>query len=147
VQTLPKALPRRDESEVIEPGDVVGIVEGKVTRTTIRAHAVSVVTSNPVVVGNSPGKEKERLYTRVAFVGQTPVKVRGHVSAGDLIVPSGLGDGVGVVAPAHLTPQLAAQVIGQAWTAKPHPEVGLVTVAVNLNAASLAARLAVANSQ
>lgn len=136
-----ECLPRLDEGETLEPGDVVGIIEGKVTRTTEGAHAVSAVTSNPVVVGNSPGKQKEHLYARVAFVGQVAIKVRGPVHAGDLIIPSGQNDGVGVAAPARLTPGIAAQVVGQAWASKSGAGIGLVMAAVNLNAGQFAARL------
>jgi hypothetical protein len=137
-----ECLPRLYESERLEPGDIVGIIEGKVTHTTEGAHAVAAITSNPVVVGNSPGRQKEHLYARVAFVGQVPVKVRGPVSAGDLIIASGQGDGVGVVAPTRLTPELATQIVGQAWASKSDPGEGLVMAAVNLNAGHLAARLA-----
>ncbi|HKP51311.1 MAG TPA: hypothetical protein VJ183_01520 [Chloroflexia bacterium] len=136
-----ECLPRLDERETLEPGDIVGIVEGKVTRTTEGAHAISAVTSNPIVLGNSPGKERAHLYARVAFVGQVAIKVRGPVNAGDLIVPSGLNDGVGMAAPTRLTPSLAVQVVGQAWASKSGPDIGLVIAAINLNAGQLAARL------
>jgi hypothetical protein len=51
----------------------------------------------------------------VAFMGQVPVQVRGTVSAGDLLIASGLNDGTAMaVAPGDLTPEMATQIVGQA---------------------------------
>jgi len=88
-------MPRLDPDEEIEAADVVGVVGDSVTRRTERADAAMVVTDQPIVTGNSPGVDPEDRedHETVAFVGQVPVKVRGTVSRGDLLVPSGAADG------------------------------------------------------
>jgi hypothetical protein len=88
-------MPRLDAEERIEPGDVVGVVGDAVTRETADADRAMVVSDQPLVTGNAPGVDSEARadHEIVAFVGQVPVKVRGSVAAGDLLVPSGRADG------------------------------------------------------
>jgi len=101
--------------EEIEAGDIVGVINGMITRETGKADYVQVVSTAPGWVGNCPGEDKEPLYEKVAFLGQAPVKVNGMVRAGDYIVPSGHNDGTGMaVSPADLTPEQAAQIVGVA---------------------------------
>jgi hypothetical protein len=134
-------LPKLDEAETIEEGDLVGIVAGKATRTTRGAHSVAAITSHPVVVGGSVPREERHRYARVAFVGQVSVKVRGPVRAGDFIVPSGLDDGTGcAVEPPALTPELAVQVAGQAWGGSTLEGVKLVRIAVGMHTGLAVAR-------
>jgi hypothetical protein len=128
-----ESLPRADEKETFEPGDVVGIVEGKVTRRASGAHHLGAISSRPVVLANSPQPGDPRNFEKVAFLGQVLVKVRGRVRAGECIVPSGADDGVGIAVPAEkLTPQQAGQIVGQAWETSEKEEVRRVLVAVGL---------------
>ena len=127
-------LPRLDPNEVIEPGDVVGIIGGKVTKKTTGAHYVMPITDRPVVLGNSPLTESEELYEKVAFIGQVSIKIRGPVQVGDYIVPSGLDDGVGLaVSTSNMTPAQYVQVIGRAWESSSEVTVKRVNAAVSLH--------------
>ena len=92
-------LPRLDPAEPLVPGDVVGVFGGRVSRRTEGADRVLVVTSRPIVLGNDPGPDRG-LHEKVALLGQVPVRVRGEVRAGDLLVASGRQDGTAVGVPA-----------------------------------------------
>ena len=102
--------------EVIKKGDVVGVFNGKITKNTRDAQKVMVVSSMPLVIGNWKGKKRDDLYQPIAFVGQVPVRVRGPVHAGDVIIPSGRNDGTATaVHPDQLSIEQAAAIIGTAW--------------------------------
>jgi hypothetical protein len=132
-------LPHLDDQETFVPGDLVGIVEGQVTRRTQGAQAVSAVTDRPVVVANSPRSSEARKFEKVTFIGQLPVKVRGPVQAGDYIVPSGENDGVGVAVPAgKLTLDQAGQIVGQAWESSEEKGTRRVLTAIGLAASNTA---------
>lgn len=129
-------LPRQDPSEAISPGQVVGVHGGRVTKTTADADRAMVVSAQPIVTGGDPGQASGRRsrYETVAFVGQVPTKVRGSVTEGDFIVPSGEHDGVGrAVAPADYDPR-EELFVGQAWEGTETDGVEAVTVAVGLEA-------------
>jgi hypothetical protein len=126
-------LPTRDPDEGFDPGEVVGVVDGTVTRATADADAAMVVSGRAAVSGNSPtpGGDPEN-HELVAFVGQVPATVRGPVEVGDVVVPSGEADGVGrAITPAEFTPE-DGPVVGQAWDASDGDGVAEVTVAVGL---------------
>jgi hypothetical protein len=143
-----ESLPRLEDGEAIEAGDVVGVQEGKVTRRTGGAQHVSTVTDRPVIVANSPQPGDARTFEKVAFLGQVHVKVRGPVRAGDCIVPSGADDGIGIAVPADkLTPQQAGQIVGQAWESSEKGETRRVLVAIGLPSAHSAALAAVIQNQ
>lgn len=126
-------LPRLDEGEVIEPGDIVGVYGGSVSKATEGAEQLLVVSMAPIIAAGDPGEEEEAAYELCAFVGQVPVRVRGPVTAGDFIIPSGLGDGTGIaVAPEAITAEQFAQVVGQAWETSADAGLKSVTVAVGL---------------
>jgi hypothetical protein len=143
-----ESLPRADETEAFEPGDVIGVVDGKVIRRTSGAHHVGVVSAHPVVLANSPQPGDPRAFEKVAFLGQVFAKVRGPVRAGDCIVPSGADDGTGIAVPADkLTPQQAGQIVGQAWENSEKEDTRRVLVAVGLPSAHGAALAAVIQNQ
>jgi hypothetical protein len=126
-------LPRLDPDETLEPGDVVGVFGGRVSRSTQGADQLMVVSTRPIVLGNDPGEGNEAGYEKVAFLGQVEVRVRGPVMAGDFILPSGLDDGAGVaVAPGEITPEQFAQVVGQAWESSDELGVKRVRAVVGL---------------
>jgi hypothetical protein len=109
-------LPQFNPSERIHPGDVVGVYGGMVTKQTENADLVMVASTGAIVSGNDPGEESRDGYSLVAFIGQVEVRVRGPVSAGDVILPSGLNDGTAIaVAPEVLNFEQLGQIIGQAW--------------------------------
>lgn len=95
--------------------------EDAVTREAQQqADQLMVVTDRAVVLGNDPGPEARSRYEKVAFVGQVPVRVRGPVSVGDLLVASGRADGTAwAVAPGEYRPATDGPVVGQAWEASP----------------------------
>jgi hypothetical protein len=126
-------LPKLHRSERLRPGEIVGLYGGKVTKATAGATRLMVVSSGPIVAGNDPGAQKRSAWARAAFVGQAPVRVRGRVDAGDLIVASGRQDGTGVaVAPRSASGSQLAQALGEAWSGAAAPGVKLIRVAVGL---------------
>ena len=126
-------LLRLDPSETIEPGDIVGVFAGRVSKATDGADQLLVVSTAPIVAGNDPGEEHRAVYELVAFIGQVQVQVRGPVTAGDFIIPSGLDDGSGVaIAPEAITAAQFAQVVGQAWEDADNTGLKTVRVAVGL---------------
>ncbi|MFH1568614.1 MAG: hypothetical protein ABIL09_11510 [Gemmatimonadota bacterium] len=129
-------LPRHEPGAPLVEGDIVGVFEGKVSRRTAGADQLMVVTRRAIVLGNAPPREEERaLYEQVAFVGQVPIRVEGTVRAGDCILASGAGDGVGVaVAPGDLTPEQAGRIVGRAWETADGRGVKLVNASVGLDA-------------
>ena len=128
-------LPRANPDEKMEPGDIVGIVQGKISRDLRGAHHVQVISTSPVVSGNMPQPDQEHLYEQVAFIGQAPVKVKGVVKAGDYIVASGNNDGIGIaIAPDQMTPENFKMAVGQAWESSAETGVKLVNAAVGLAA-------------
>jgi hypothetical protein len=75
-----------------------------------------VISFKPVILGNMPDEDRKHLYEKVAFMGQTVVKIRGAYSKGDLILPSGYNDGTAIaVSPANLSANQWPQVLGVAW--------------------------------
>ena len=82
------------------------------------------------VAAGAPDEDQREGYAMVALAGVTPVRVRGPVQPGDLIVPSGKQDGAGVaVHPMEASPLVAIQAVGQAWQATGDGE-GMVQVGV-----------------
>lgn len=142
-------LPADDPKETFEPGDVIGVIDGHISKSTAGASAVMAVSTGPIVVGNylddgnAPG-------ARVAFVGQTPVKVRGPVKAGQFIIPDGEADGVGIAVDGAKIPlDQAAMVVGRAWDSSDNSGVKTVNCVVGLPTASgaLVRLIAVMNEQ
>jgi hypothetical protein len=125
-------LERLTPDEPIMVGDIVGVTGGKITRMTDGADQVMAVSFKPIVLGNMPLEGQAHLYEKVAFMGQTLVKVTGRVEVGDFIVPSGLNDGMGMgVRPEEITAAQLGSVVGISWEAI-DASFGLVNVAVGL---------------
>ena len=103
---------------MISAGDVVGVHGGKITKRTSGADHVMVVSTQPGVLGNGGGAERadREHHEAIAFVGQTPVRVRGDVEVGDVLVASGADDGTAVaLAPHAVRLSHLGAVIGIAW--------------------------------
>lgn len=132
-------LPRLNVEEEIDAGDLVGVQGGRISKDTARAEQVQVVSTGPIVAGNFPGKEREDLFEKVAFIGRAPAKVRGQVQLGDYIVPSGRNDGVGVaVSPDKLTSAHCARLVGRAWQSSEDEGVKLIDTSVGLQVSAQA---------
>lgn len=109
-------LPKRDAREEIRPGDVVGVVNGRVSRDTTDAQLLMVVSTSAIVAGNDPGRSERDSHALVAFLGQAQVRVAGAASPGDYLLPSGRKDGLAVaLAPEALPPTRATEIIGRVW--------------------------------
>ena len=134
-------LERKDHEETFAPTDIVGVFGGKISKNTKGADHIMVVSYKPVVLGNMQDKEQQAKYEKVAFIGQTLVKVRGLVQKGDYILPSGLDDGTGIaVSPDNIEADQFEQVLGVAWTDEVGlgEEVNLINVAVGLKPSEVA---------
>jgi hypothetical protein len=126
-------LPRLNPAEQIQPGEIVGLYGGHITKNTRGAAQVMVLSTGSIVAGNDPGKDARGKYDLVAFIGQVKTRVRGTVQAGDFIVASGLGDGIGVaVSPECITSEQFEQVVGQAWETSADSGLKSVRIAVGL---------------
>ncbi|MCP4711839.1 MAG: hypothetical protein GY869_24735, partial [Planctomycetes bacterium] len=122
-----------DADEVLASGDVVGVFGGAISHRTAGADQVMVVSSAPIVLGNSPDQGKKHLYAAVALLGQAPVKVAGRVKKGDYIVASGQADGLGIAVTAkQLTPDQYTQIVGQAWESSENPGFKKIMVSIGL---------------
>ena len=129
-------LLRADPNELIRPGDVVGVIGGKISRKFTHADRFMVVSTSPLLLGNMPdNRADERFYEKIAFIGQVPVKVMGKVNVGDYILPSGSGDGVAIaVSPEDMLARDYQHIIGVAWESNTTDDfIKLVNTAVGVN--------------
>jgi hypothetical protein len=127
-------LPRTDEADKLAPGQVVGVRGGKISLKTEEADQLLVISSKPIVLGNMPDEQNAALYEKVAFLGQVPTWVRGHVEVGDYILSSGKNDGTGIaVAPEKIKLEDMDRIIGKAWSHSNNLLLSLINVAIGLN--------------
>ncbi len=131
-------LPKADPSEVFLPGHIVGMKNGKISKHLVGSDRLMVISTQPIVLGNMPEKDKELNFEKVAFLGQVPVHVLGKVEAGDYIVPSGNNDGLGrAISPADLKTEDYARIVGTAWSPSSNHIYDLVNVAIGLNGSDI----------
>ncbi len=131
-------LEKINSSETFQPGEIVGIFNGKITKNTSEADQLSCISFKPIVLGNKPPEEKNNLFEKVAFLGQVPVKVIGKVNRGDYIVPSGLNNGIGIaVAPELMTVDEYLKVVGRAWGESGEPKVKYINTAIGFDNAEI----------
>ena len=132
-------LPRVNASDNFQAGDIVGVFDGRISRTTDGAQQVMVITDRAAVLGNAPsGQDTADGYESVGFIGQVQVRVRGAVEAGDYVVASGLGDGVGLaVGPEDLRLEQVSSVVGQAWETSNLDSERRVNIVVGLDQSGL----------
>ena len=132
-------LPKKDEGEMFEPGDVVGVFGGKISKRTEGAHHLMVVSERPIVLGNAPPEAQEYRFAPVAFVGQVRTKVRGPGAVGDYLVASGFGDGTAIaVSPDSLENEDFARIVGRAWESSRDDSVKRINTVVGLPLVSTA---------
>lgn len=109
-------MERADLNETISAGHIVGVKGGKVSKDLNGAEQIMVVSTNPIMVGNTPEASQTNRGQKIAFMGQVPVNVVGPVSVGDFIVAN--GDGYGkAVHPTDMTAQQLKLTIGRALSA------------------------------
>ncbi|MBK8779307.1 MAG: hypothetical protein IPO25_18585 [Saprospiraceae bacterium] len=127
-------LPKADSEESFLPGYIVGLKYGKISKKIDAASKLMVISTKPIVLGNTPAEKAKTNYEKVAFLGQVPVHVVGKVQAGDYILPSGLNDGLGIaIDPSKLQVEDYPRIVGVAWTASDEEGYKMINVAVGLN--------------
>ncbi len=129
-------LERANAEEIMYPGDVVGVIGGKVSKQFHNPERFMVVSTSPIVLGNMPeDKNREKDYEKIAFMGQAPVKVKGEAKVGDYILPSGDGDGLAIaVSPEHMKMRDYKRIVGVAWSnSTPGKFINYINTAVGLN--------------
>ena len=127
-------LPRTFITGKMKPGQVIGVHKGEISFNTSGADRVLVVSTNPIVLGNTPQDEKKEMFEKVAFLGQVPVRVLGAVTAGDYILASGNNDGLAIAKnPEDLTIDDLSNFIGIAWTDSDVETEKMVKVAIGIS--------------
>lgn len=108
-------IEKQDFRDVMSPGQVIGVRNGKVSFTTTGADHLFVVSTDPIVLGNDQVIDRGN-FVPAAFMGQVPVLVVGTVHAGDFIIASGDGDGLAIARTAdELQIDDLSQLVGVAW--------------------------------
>ena len=134
-------LERLNPDEKLVVTDVVGVHGGKVSKTTEGANQVMVISFKPIVLGNMPDENRKDQFEKVAFLGQTLVKIRGVYRKGDLIVPSGFEDGTAIALPPQRFPlDQWERVVGVAWADGGDRKggVSLANIAVGMSTTQMA---------
>ncbi len=128
---LPTELPD------LQAGEVVALRKGKLWRNTANAERLFVISTAPVVTGNSDMKDDEGK-ALAAFTGQVPVNVTGSAAAGDWLLASGANDGKArAVSPENLKAADYRDIIGRALS---RDQDGQVRALVGLPPRDLLAR-------
>jgi hypothetical protein len=108
-------MPRAEGEPPMRPGEVVAVQGGRVSRRIDGAERLMVVSTAPMVLGNRPPEELRGQHEPVVFLGRAPVRVRGPVSRGDVLVAE-VGDGVATaIRPDALTLGDLPRVVAIAW--------------------------------
>ena len=130
-------LEKLNPKESIEVGDIVGVVNGKVSKDTSGAQIVMARSYAATVAGNHPNVKLLDRYELIAFFGQVKVKVRGVVHAGDYLIASGLNDGSAVaVAQSAITASQMNKIVGTAWESSTESTLKLIHTAVGFGFSS-----------
>jgi len=127
-------LPKMNENEMIQFGEVVGVFGGKITKITQGAEQILVVSNAPVVLGNLPSQKSDlEKGEKVGFMGQVPVWVIGKVKQGDYIVAYQSGSGLAVaISPENLTLEMSSKIIGKAWQTNNSEDKKLVRTLIGI---------------
>lgn len=123
-------LEKLDKKETFKRGDIVAVVNGKITKKTTTYQQLMVLSSAAAIAGNMPQGSKEDVEL-VAFFGQVPTYVIGPVNKGDYILPDNRHQGAGVaVSPDQLTIEDRSRIVGRAWESSQENGLKKITVAV-----------------
>ncbi|NOT01048.1 MAG: hypothetical protein HOP29_10510 [Phycisphaerales bacterium] len=141
-------LPKLNRTDSFQPGEVVGIVNGSVSRSLAGADCAMVVSTAPCVLGNSPQPSEAPDRVIVAMLGQVPVRIVGSVAAGDFVIADPARPGLAVAAsPSEITPSKFRWIIGRAWESSSERDVKLINTAIGLPGAHVASMTAELESQ
>lgn len=136
-------LLKSNQLEKFEPGDIVGVKGGAISKDLLGAEQYLVVSHRPMILGNVQEESRKHMYEKIAFLGQVPVKVIGNVSKGDYILPAGSGLGYGIaVSPDKMTADDYQKIVGVAWADSNAEKPGYVMTAVGLNAGDVSKEVA-----
>lgn len=131
-------LERCEDNEIINVAEIVGVYGGKITKNTSGADNYMVISTSPIILGNTPKRINEPRFEKVAFMGQVPVKIRGKTNEGDYIIPSGQNDGSGIaVSPELMTVEEYSKIIGRAWSSSDNESLKLINVLVGFDSRDL----------
>ena len=112
------------EETGLQPGEVVGLYRGRLSRNTQHAEQVLVISGTAAFVGAAPPEDKTHAYALAAFMGQVPVKLHGEARPGDWLVASGKNDGYAVArALDQLQPEDTSRLVGRALEASQNGRV------------------------
>ncbi len=133
-------LPKADLKEGFTYGQVVGVKGGLISKEFTDAGKFMIISQNPTVIGAMPVEGSERMYEKIAFMGQVPVRVIGVAKRGDYILPSGNGDGMAIAVPAaKMKARDYGRIIGISWGEADGSKLfDLVNTAVGINANDMA---------
>ena len=128
-------LRKAQPSETFQPGDIVGVKGGLISKNITGAEKIMAISKRPIVLGNMPQPGKEKEFEKVAFLGQIPVKVFGKVNVGDYILPNGNNNGVGIaVSSSAIKSEDIKKILGIAWSGTMESQtISIINVAVGLN--------------
>ncbi len=127
-------MPKLHPSEAMAPGDLIGVVDGRATKDTTGASRVLVVAGNAMLAGADPGQEERAGYVLITVLGLAKVRVAGPVRAGDIVLPSGRNDGMGMAAaPEALLSTQVAQMAGAVWSDQAAEAPGWATIAIGFD--------------
>ena len=125
---------KKKEGEEFNAGDIVGVFNGEISKTTEGADQLLCVSFSPIVLGNQPAEENISDYEKVAFLGQVPVRTIGAVKRGDYLIASGLNDGAAfAVSPDLMTIDLFTKIVGRAWQSSDFEEEKLIMTSIGFN--------------
>jgi hypothetical protein len=129
-------LERANHSELISAGHIVGVKGGKISKDLTGAEQIMVISTNPMILGNTPPAGQEVNGQKVAFMGQVPVNVIGAVKIGDFIVAD--KDGYGkAVDPSAITAKQLKLTIGRTLQANSGTGVNKVNTLIGIDKADL----------
>ncbi|MDH3649503.1 MAG: hypothetical protein OEQ53_07455, partial [Saprospiraceae bacterium] len=132
-------LPKLNPDEKFLPGDIVGVKNGYITKSTSNADMIMVISHKPIMAGGLPSDEDVSAYGLVAFMGQVPTRIFGKVKPGDYILPGGYHNGFGIGKdPKLMRPKDYKNILGVAWEGNEEMDMGIVNTAIGINSNSLA---------
>lgn len=136
-------LPKYNLKETFYPGEIVGVFGGYISKNTKNADHIMVISTNPIVLGNTPKNNNTNGFEKVAFLGQVPVRIIGNVGIGDYILPSGKNDGIGIAQSINkMSSEDYKHIIGVAWEASESTSANMINVAIGINTNDISAKVA-----
>ena len=131
-------LEKANYQESFMRGEVVGVIGGRISKNTLGAEKMMVISSNPIVLGNQQPEGQQQHYEKIAFMGQVPVRVVGAVNIGDYVLASGNHDGLAIAkSPDQMQLTDYKNIVGTAWEASQGQQLSLINVAVGINSNDL----------